>query len=74
MKRLTFILKGILFYVVFIYSILFICAIDSLSIDATIAGFLIMCIGILICYHNINANELHKYCFVDFFNNLLNKI
>ncbi len=69
--KIILILKGILFYIVTIFTILGICGVDSITEQGYLFAFLIIdAIGIYICYNVLSIADIRKFCFVDYFNKI----
>lgn len=69
------ILKGILFYITFIYTIFFMCAIDSITtmgfnylIESSVVSLLLL----LLCCIFINLKDIEKLTFYKWFDKILN--
>ena len=67
METMKLILKGIVFYTTMLLAMIYIMAIDSLSILATIGGFALILSLFLLCCHNISEEEYDKIVFKKFF-------
>jgi hypothetical protein len=69
--KIILILKGILFYVVTIFTIIYLCGIDSITEQGYLFLFsIIEIILIYVCYNTLTYADIRKFCFVDLFNKL----
>lgn len=69
--KIILILKGVLFYIVTIFTILGICGVDSITEQGYLFAFLIIdAIGIYVCSNVLTISEIRKFCFVDFLNKI----
>jgi hypothetical protein len=60
-------IKGIIFYITTIATMLYVMVIDSLGCFATIGGFALLFVLILSCTHNISKEEFEKITFSKYF-------
>ena len=73
--KIKLILKGILFYITFIYTILYLCAIDSITtmgFNYLIESSVVLLLLLLCCYNFINLNDIEKLTFYKWFDKILN--